>query len=685
MTKKNVTGETIHDQMLGKLALNYKMISHDQYIRVLRILNQENDTGTEPSLQEVLVKHNFISSDDIKFLYAAKDIITEKRKEKRFGAIAVRKGLLTKAEVKKAIEAQKTTRKQIGHILKDLNLLTEEQCDDIVDTQKTIIINLPAYDEVAISISDLIVEDDMAEIQPLAINISEDELVAVVVLENGNITPDLDTIKAIAADSSICFGIIDDDVIKENLRYLNLGLNSFVIAKGKESKTGIAGELILHFQPREKLAGQLDEAGNMDFKSRGEIPVTSEGELLAERSQMTGSVPGKTLFGKVIEVAEVEEADFISGIGTEMNRAGDKIFAACDGEPFLNLDGTVSVLSEVVVDNVDYETGNIDFDGNIVVRGKVSADFQVKGKSLEACEILEADINIEGDIEVEQGIIGARIRATGSVTATYIKNCSIICGGDIIAEKEVVDSDVFSGGNCIVRGNIISSKVCSGQSIVGVAIGSDRSTPNHLEIGMSEAVAAQITGPLDKIVSQQAGDIAVLMEKHDNMMNLLAVIKSVVKEISNDKTKNEVELESVKTLVSRMEKKSKRTMESGRKRIEEFENKINSAEEVAKTLYLDRSNYEKILLELNHEIKAHKEEHEKTLRKLKNLRDKIKPDEKQPIVRALETIHSGTKIVSPNTSIILKDNFPPVKIKEIQKRNGGNGRDPVYHLEITRA
>jgi len=101
-------------------------------------------------------------------------------------------------------------------------------------------------------------------------------------------------------------------------------------------------------------------------------------------------------------------------------------------------------------------------------------------------------------------------------------------------------------------------------------------------------------------------------------------------------------------------------------------------------LHLDKSNYEKILLELNHEIKAHKEEHEKTLRKLKNLRARIKPDKKQPIVRALETIHSGTKIVSPNTSIILKDNFPPVTIKEIKKRNGDNGRDPVYHLDITR-
>ncbi len=638
-----------------------------------------------PSLQEVLVKHNFISSDDIKFLYAAKDIITKRRKAKWFGAIGVKKGLLTKDEVEQAMAAQKSTSKRIGVILKDLNLLTDEQCNDIADTQKTIIINLPAYDEVAVSISDLIQDGDGEYKQPLQVNISEDDLVAVVVIAGGQAAPEPSVIKEAVACSGICFGVLDDIVIKENLQYLDLGLNSFVIAKGIESKKGIAGELILNFSPRQKQAGQLDEKGNMDFRNRGEIPATSEGELLAERSEMTGSVPGRTIFGKIIEVEDVEDVGFISGSGTEMNSTGDKIFAACDGEPFLNLDGTVSVIKEMVVDNVDFETGNINFDGNIVVRDRVNSDFKVSGKSLSACEIHEATINIEGDVTVEQGIIGAMVRATGSVTATYMKNSNITCGGDIIAENEIVDSDIFSGGNCLARGSIISSRVCAGQSIAAVSIGTDMSAPNALAIGMSGTVIARMTKTLDKIIAQQVGDIAGLMEKHDNMMNLLAVIKSVIKEIANDKAKNESELEAVTILVSRMEKKSKRKMGSGHARIEEFENKVNSAVEVAKTLQQDRINYGKILLELKHEIKTHIEEHEKKLRELKNLKDIIKSDGKPPVVRAIETIQSGTKISSPNTSTVLKDNFPPVTIQEVKKRNpDSSGGGYVYHLEISR-
>lgn len=672
MTEKPLKSDSLHDQMMGKLALNYKMISHDQYIKVLELYEQEHRDGIKPTIQEVLVKHNFISSKDIRFLYAAKDILTQRRQEKRFGAVAVKQGLLRKEDIDRAVEMQQKSRKRIGEILRELNLLSRKQCSDILDTQKTIIINLPAHDEVAVSISDMIKNTSAGNASNIEINISEDELIAVAVIRGA--IPSVGEVKSAVEKQGISNGVIRDSQIGENLKYLYLGLDAFIVARGKEPKKGSPGELILHFTPRQRIAGILDNDGKMDFRNRGDIPFAEKGQLLAERKNMVGSIPGQTIFGKVLEVDELEEAELSAGPGTEINGAGDSIFALTEGEPRLNLDGSVSVLRELTVKNVDFDSGNIKYDGNIFVLGKINPDFEVIGKGLRAREVLDARIDIEGDVEIEQGMIGATIRVTGDISATYIKNCKIDCCGTITVEKEIVDSEICCGGNCVVRGNILSSKICSGMSIAAVNIGSHRSSPNQLEIGASEKVFQRFAGPDEAAVTDMNTAIATTTERHDNVMNLLAVIKSVIREIEKEKTKNAQELAAVKELVAKIENKGGRTVATGRERVREYAARVKSATEVAKILLQDKQEYEKNLIEINHLMRVQREELEKALRKIDCLKELTSPGDGKIVVRSYGTIGPGTRIFGPNASVVLKNEYPPVIIREVWRSEPGDSR-----------
>ncbi len=670
-------------QMICKLALNYKKISNDQYIKAIDIHKKENEDGKLSSLSEILLKYDFLSREDMKFLYSALDLLTLKRKAKRFGSIAVKQGLLKEEELVAAIKTQKTERKRIGSILRDLGVLTEEQCDEIIDIQKMIVVKLPSYHEI-MRRSEESDRQPPVIITTVEVNISEDELVAVAVLpEDGRIVDAFEIIKAMN-ESEICFGTITEDEITENLKYVDLGLSSFIVAKGQPGVPGTPGNLSIHFKPRETEPGMIDEQGKIDYKNRGEIPVAVTGELLAERDHMVSSVPGTTIFGKKVPVEDVEDVEFICGEGTSINETGEKIFAELDGEPCLNLDGTISILKEMVVENVDYETGNLNFDGNIIVRGAIKSDFQVVGRNIEACEVLGAEINIDGDLEVEQGIIGAEIRATGNVKATYLKSCTIICAGDIKIEKEIIDSDVVAGGSCFVNGGILSTKLCVGQSVAAVSIGSDSSGSNHIEIGMGEAVSKRLTEKLEKKTYLKGKEVTFLLEKRDDLVNMTSITNSVIKGIKNQQKKSEEEYESVKTLVERMEKKTQKPVTTGRQRMEENEIKINSAIEIAETLKQDNK-YVAIKLEgLDAEIKEKAEENVRCLRKINKLNELVTANVKKSKLRVFESIRDGTKILSKNASLILKNDFSDVTIREVKSFNPVDSNEKYsYKLEIS--
>ncbi len=107
-----------------------------------------------------------------------------------------------------------------------------------------------------------------------------------------------------------------------------------------------------------------------------------------------------------------------------------------------------------VAGNVGSSTGDITFDGSIVVHGNVITGFRV-----EATE----------DIEVMGGVEGATILAGGMITLHSgiqgMGKSNIQCGGDLHT-KFIEQADVACGGN-IYSEAILHSKVsCKGEIIV---------------------------------------------------------------------------------------------------------------------------------------------------------------------------------------------------------------------------
>jgi len=71
--------------------------------------------------------------------------------------------------------------------------------------------------------------------------------------------------------------------------------------------------------------------------------------------------------------------------------------------------------------DVGYETGHVNFDGNIIVDGTIQNGFSVTGVDLKAKEIHGGNVILSGDLEISGGILDADVTIDGTIKASYIK------------------------------------------------------------------------------------------------------------------------------------------------------------------------------------------------------------------------------------------------------------------------
>ena len=138
---------------------------------------------------------------------------------------------------------------------------------------------------------------------------------------------------------------------------------------------------------------------------------------------------------------------------------------------------------------MSFETGNIAFDGIVNVKGVVQDGFQVRAGSLTAREIAKADIEVEGDVIVHGGILGAGIRSKGSVSALHVYAAEIDSLGDVTVDRGIVDSKISTSGKVVVsRAKILSSRITAKKGIEAGQIGYDRSKPCLLTVGVESDI-----------------------------------------------------------------------------------------------------------------------------------------------------------------------------------------------------
>ncbi len=226
--------------------------------------------------------------------------------------------------------------------------------------------------------------------------------------------------KSILKSRGIVYGILEEELIKA----ISEGTGkSVVVAKGQEPVDGTNDALVPKFKNNDHL---VEVNGRVDFYSIGKIASVEEGELVAEKVPGDEGKPGINILGAKTNQRRGRKYNLTAGKGTTISEDGLKIYAKTQGRP--DIKGWVVNVNEVyeIKNDVDVSTGNIEFVGDVVIKGNIKEGMKVRAGN---------DVILLGNI-------------TGG---------EIIAGGNVTVKNNIIGSTIKAGYNDFMNTNIIES------------------------------------------------------------------------------------------------------------------------------------------------------------------------------------------------------------------------------------
>ena len=318
----------------------------------------------------------------------------------------------------------------------------------------------------------------------------------------------------------------DKDEIEQELQQVNLEkpvLHRILVGKGKDPVNGYK-EYYLPLLELQKKAGKLLEDGRIDFKEVGSIIEVSKSQEILQKIPEQKPEDGYDIFGDPAPAEIVEKNGYQLGKNIVPSDSDEMIYvSAIDG--CLDVDNRkISVLPIAVIKgHVDYETGNIDFNGSVHIMGSILPGFSVKAKGDIVVEknVDDAFLEADGDITVHLGIGGKGdcvILSGGSVHTKYIINAKVEAVDLIEAEDSIINSRVIANDAIHVtakHGKIIGGETIARHEIKVNVAGSPQETITDLTTGRSLFVERELA-VLRKDLEKSKAEVDETLKKIKN-------------------------------------------------------------------------------------------------------------------------------------------------------------------------
>lgn len=330
------------------------------------------------------------------------------------------------------------------------------------------------------------------------------------------------------------------------------------IAFGKEPINGTNAkfeQLVPCFKDRILKPQVADEKSDkVDMRNLGVLVSVKPGDPVMRKIPYTKGQKGQTVTGTVMETIDGQDAELIAGSGTEISPKDPYLLlATITGLP-RKMDNGMGVEDIFEVPIVDVSTGNIDYEGSVVVNGDVGEGMTVKAKGdVNITGFVDsATIIAEGDVVIGKSAIGRHmegahdeaeystlIKANGSVFIRHAQYIDVICSGQAVIEKQLLHSRITAK----------SVLVGSEENPNGKVIGGSMNLIESLKAGVLGAPAGshasiRFNQLFDKIVNKRE-QLRANIEEQKHIMEDIKTAVEHIKELPNSEEKKSLLTESI--------------------------------------------------------------------------------------------------------------------------------------------
>lgn len=291
------------------------------------------------------------------------------------------------------------------------------------------------------------------------------------------------------SENRIIYGVLEDSVRK--LSEMPIPTESVLIAQGILPKRGRDGQIQYYKSNNSPLELISDEKEEIDFESIPWFNDVNVGDILAQKILPTQGEEGINVYGEKLPAYQGKKSAFRYGKNVGETPDGMMLMALKAGR--VAYYGDSIQINEVLTikGDVDAQTGNIRFLGDIVIEGDIKSGFDVYcAGNMEVMGVVEAaNLNIGRDLVVRGGIQGntsSMIEVGGNVICRFMENASIFARGHILTDF-IVHSRVSCGASIIAKGKkglIVGGELRTKTEVSAQRIGSYMGTKTLIEIGL---------------------------------------------------------------------------------------------------------------------------------------------------------------------------------------------------------
>ncbi len=230
-------------------------------------------------------------------------------------------------------------------------------------------------------------------------------------------------IQALLTDRGIVFGVVNFDTVEQMLEKEYFA--DFLIAQGRNPVDGVDTVFLSVVPEAEVIPVRkplVNPDGSVDYRELGNIIMVQKGNLLMQRIPPIPGEPGRNVFNEIVEPGGGVDIPFtLDQRGVYVNPEDkNQLLAAITGQPILVPHGMI-VSSVLTINSVDLSSGNIRFEGSVIVAENVESAMTLKATE---------NITIEGNVT------NARVECTGDllIRGNVNGNCELQAGGNVVIE-----------------------------------------------------------------------------------------------------------------------------------------------------------------------------------------------------------------------------------------------------------
>ncbi len=515
-----------------------------------------------------------------------------------------------------------------------------------------------------------------------SVEISEDKLTARLIPKTGEHADVVfsDVMDLIEAEG-VRHGIIEKEEIRRFFEDQAEAREPLVIAHGYPAGKGKDPEIVYHFETNYLQAGKMLEDGTIDWKDRGEIPQVDEEDLLAKIIPGVYGAVGMDVFGNEILAEPIAQVSLTAGKGVKKTGDGNSFIASAKGTPNLSENQTLMVSPVLQIPgDVGVETGHIEFDGHIEVEGSIQSGYQVRGTSLRAQSMNNAEIYISGDIVVTSGIFESKIKCQGNVKAGHVHKSNIEAGGDLVVNKEIMDSEVELYGSCqLDYGTIVSSKIAARTGILAQNVGTAMSKASHLDVGVDHKLRREISG-LKKLFSKAERKKKEIKPRIKALRIESDQINGELGDVAQKQDQIMVQSRQLQEKFAAQEAIDESVKAGYEAAVAELEARRSKIDTLVEELMLKDGQLEKAIRELEEQETEIAEEQEELEERMEVLRQRREAEKGKPVVKVSGNLFSGNKITGPKSKITIEEDCKHVNVFETDKAD--DGQFARWHMKI---